>query len=401
MSDNTWVDRIGSGRDGINTDDMDADTLGSVALLKAVLAQADGKRMVRMPLNQGYLRSNAQIESIVNTLHRFGLNCRYIDKQNTTYSTFWSHYSLKGFVCLSVSLQGWVYMDGNFVVPTSEVYALFQDMEKMKDLRPRSAGPEHTGCLFTFMGDSNNLRISEFDKDAGKPIKRENYTSKVLEGYDSIVTELGVNSPRGRLSILEGPAGTGKSSAIKGMIYELREKCSFLYVPAHLVVGLSNPLNLPVLLRFKQEHSPRKVVLVLEDADKCLINREDTEVSEVAALLNLADGLIGAGLDLRIVATTNEGVKLDEAVKRRGRLFQRLTVANLSRSHATTLLGKLLNNESADFRSQITHGAYISLADTYVEASDQGWKPEENEVVVEEDSNTLSFTHEYLLSLFT
>jgi SpoVK/Ycf46/Vps4 family AAA+-type ATPase len=79
----------------------------------------------------------------------------------------------------------------------------------------------------------------------------------------------------------------------------------------------------------------KPTILILEDADDALIARDQNlgAKASLAAMLNLSDGILGAVLDLRIIATTNQKIEnVDNAILRPGRLLERMGLSeNTSR----------------------------------------------------------------------
>src|SRR5690606_15176095 len=94
----------------------------------------------------------------------------------------------------------------------------------------------------------------------------------------------------------------------------------------------------------------------------------------ISALLNLTDGLWGAALDLRIVATTNaKSLEFDPAITRPGRMTVLETIGKLDNEHAnavyTRLTGKAIKGS----------GSY-TLAEVYAAANGQLVKREERKL---------------------
>src|SRR6202020_1235269 len=98
------------------------------------------------------------------------------------------------------------------------------------------------------------------------------------------------------------------------------------------------------------------VVLIVEDADDCLVPRGTDNMSQIAALLNLSDGLVGSAFDIRRLATTTAKVtEVDSAILRPGRLCRRIEVPPLQPDHATDILRGLLGAEPrVVFRKPVT-----------------------------------------------
>lgn len=82
------------------------------------------------------------------------------------------------------------------------------------------------------------------------------------------------------------------------------------------------------LLDFVQElPEGRRAVLVLEDADECLVPRQATRSPQSPTLLDLTDGLLSALTDFRVLVSTNaRHVEVDPAVLRPGRLCSHIHV---------------------------------------------------------------------------
>ena len=72
------------------------------------------------------------------------------------------------------------------------------------------------------------------------------------------------------------------------------------------------------------------LVLLIEDADQCLISRMTDNLPAISTLLNLADGILGRCLDVRVIATSNaKVVDVDKALLRPGRICPGTGVINL------------------------------------------------------------------------
>ena len=204
------------------------------------------------------------------------------------------------------------------------------------------------------------------------PLQRVNYTEEQLKVYDAIVTDLKCSNPLGRLTLLEGSPGTGKSFFIRGLITE--SPGLFVFVPAALSGTLTGPEITPVLLSYREREVP--VVLLMEDADATLVTRQLDNVSKLSELLNISDGILGDLADVRILATTNaKKVEIDEAILRPGRLAYHLIFDNVSVDHARSIYVALTKKPTTKFKVKTTY----SLADVYKMARDDGWVPKQNE----------------------
>jgi len=90
-------------------------------------------------------------------------------------------------------------------------------------------------------------------------------------------------------------------------------------------------------------------VIIMEDAEKILLQRRSENNEAVSALLNIADGLIGQMLRVHVLCTLNQGMEyLDPAMLRPGRLRSYRYIGLLSRHEAETLAAKYKSPFVAD-----------------------------------------------------
>lgn len=124
------------------------------------------------------------------------------------------------------------------------------------------------------------------------------------------------------------------------------------------------------------------IVLILEDADQCLVPRAADNISSISSLLNLSDGILGSLLDIRIIATTNaKQEKMDQAILRDGRLSKRIEVNALEYDQANHIFQRLTQSKNAlpmkDQRSEMypKQNSKYTLAEIYKLARSHGWQP--------------------------
>jgi hypothetical protein len=196
---------------------------------------------------------------------------------------------------------------------------------------------------------------------AGNKIILDNYAPEVVEKFDRVVKDLKSTTPAGRLTIIDGPPGTGKSYLIRALVSSVAD-CAWVFVPSEMVAGLSGPNLASVLLDYREEGRP--IVLVVEDADECLTQRSAQNMSSISTLLNVSDGILGQLVDIRVVCTTNTPFEeLDKASKREGRLLERIEVDSLSGEQAAEVYKKLAGQ--APDPSVISKNQKYTLANIY------------------------------------
>lgn len=195
----------------------------------------------------------------------------------------------------------------------------------------------------------------------------ENYAPAVVAALRGARADLVAKEPPGRLLLLEGPPGTGKTRAMRALLAELKGAARVVIVPSDLVADLAGPNLLGALLGCSMP-----TVLVIEDADYALLDREARSGTDkqgatgaLSALLNLSDGILGAQVDLRIITTTNAKIAdLDAAVLRPGRLLARIEVGRLSADDARRALAHALDGVEGVPFDAIPAGD-LSLAEVY------------------------------------
>jgi len=224
---------------------------------------------------------------------------------------------------------------------------------------------EERGSIYMVVATKTGLEFRPVGV-GGADLERDNYEEPVLAAFDRICEGLTVEKPRGRLSILNGPPGTGKSFLIRGLLNAC-PKTAFVFVSPGDVVQLSSPSYIPSLLEFHNALADRSITFIVEDADEILASRDVMNMSSVSSLLNFSDGLLASIMDVRFVCTTNaKTLELDKALKRPGRLCVHCNVGDLSPEKAAKVYTRLTKKEKQ-------FDEPISVAEIYTMAYDEGW----------------------------
>jgi hypothetical protein len=188
------------------------------------------------------------------------------------------------------------------------------------------------------------------------------YGDGIVEWTDRFAKGLVQNG----LSILRGKPGTGKTSFLRHLIYTHAETHRFYYLPVDSFGLLQG--RMPEFLERERKRLPDAVlVLVLEDAEQLLLNRQGFKDGFTSSLLNFTDGFIGDLIQAHLICTINSDIKdLDEAVLRPGRqrFFREFELLDWRR--ASTLaeqLGVKLGEERAYSLAEVYHFRDISNTD--------------------------------------
>lgn len=176
----------------------------------------------------------------------------------------------------------------------------------------------------------------------------ENYNNDIAENYPKLIEKLSSSAPDGRLLILEGPPGTGKSHFIRSLTSSTaNEKTVFILLDYQSASSISGAELLNVLLSFKQSMQEKKsITFLIEDADHFLHTRSESNMSVISSLLNLTDGMLGEALDVRVIASTNIPLEnLETALTRPGRLMDHLRFGPLETLKASKIFQRLTGQE--------------------------------------------------------
>ena len=192
--------------------------------------------------------------------------------------------------------------------------------------------------FYILIKDEYSLNIRDFKVKVPSNIDLNlNYGDGFSEVHDAIKKKLSTEDSG--LFVFHGAPGCGKSTYIKKLAEEIPDK-KFVYIPEFMI----NLLNSPETINLFIEH--QNSVLVIEDAEKIIMSREQDASSMVSIILNLSDGILSDILKIPVILTYNTKTEnIDDALLRKGRLkfkyeFKPLKLANV--------IGILKNNGATD-----------------------------------------------------
>jgi hypothetical protein len=206
--------------------------------------------------------------------------------------------------------------------------------------------------------------IKNYDLDLS-----ENYNDDFLEVHEKIKGWAeDFKSRNNKLVLLHGVPGSGKTNYIKYILNNIKTSKK-IYIPPYLVNSMADPAFFPVIKREKES------ILIIEDAEKILINREDSsDNSVISILLNLCDGIMADVLNFKIIATFNtDEDKIDAALKRKGRMFLKYKFDTLSEKKTKHLFHKIYGAEPPK--------DCMTLAEIYNDENEFGAKKEQKKPI--------------------
>lgn len=135
------------------------------------------------------------------------------------------------------------------------------------------------------------------------------------------------------VALLHGPPGTGKTSLIMSIAYELKIKNLY-------IMSFGSTMTDSYFLELVHSMKPNSI-LVMEDADTLVVNRKEKTGMSFTSMLNVLDGPLRPH-GLVCFLTTNHMERFDSAMTRSGRINDIIEITPMSKELAAKMASDYL-----------------------------------------------------------
>lgn len=217
-------------------------------------------------------------------------------------------------------------------------------MDKISEIIPRSVSTDELlKVSFWCNGNHGPIQIvRKLSSPAWVDIEG-NYAQQTQAKIEKLMTrDFTTENTSGKLILWHGVPGTGKTYALRSLLKAWREWCDPHYIldpeqffgkdSSYMINVILGTGDLPQFDDDDNEVKPRWKMIILEDTGELLsMDAKEKSGQGLSRLLNVCDGLIGQGLRILVLITTNEDIgKLSPAVTRPGRCLSDTTFLSLS-----------------------------------------------------------------------
>lgn len=211
------------------------------------------------------------------------------------------------------------YNDCNTTPYIHHVSIYVKDLKKLPDglkevLIFEDPGKEtaHAKISYLYIGEDGILEKDDMKiKETHFDDIKENYNDDIIKLNKNVADF--INEESSGLAIFHGIPGTGKTYYIRSIIDAFPDK-EFTYISETDFMNLCD--NKRYLIKFGKNN-----VFIMEDCEMLLMKRDKNVHNQISDILNIADGMLGDSINLKIICTFNTNTyNIDEALLRKGRI---------------------------------------------------------------------------------
>ena len=204
-------------------------------------------------------------------------------------------------------------------------------IDEIRQFKRKRPGQHRQISLIT--AGFSGLDLSHIDIQRTKLDISLNYNDDFQSVHEIILRRLSKRNDKG-IVLLHGLPGTGKTTYLRYLIGKIRKQ--MLFVPPNIAANMANPDFINILI-----NNPNSV-LIVEDAENIIIDRNQSGSSAVSTLLNISDGLLSDCLNIQIICSFNTHISaVDTALLRKGRLIAKYEFQQLVQEKAQRLSNSL------------------------------------------------------------
>lgn len=263
-------------------------------------------------------------------------------------------------------------------------------IEKIKTILPEHEPEEEGRIPITFWSYTPH-GPQQMNRDLDAPTWdgiRANYDAEAQAGLEALMSSDFKPGRGGQLILWHGQPGTGKTTALRALGQAWKHWAQIHYITdPERFFGEHSDYMLQVMvgagdIKGDLDAENKWRLLVLEDAGELLQKDAKREVgAALGRFLNAVDGMIGQGLRVMTLVTTNEDLgALNEAVTRHGRAAAEIEFKTLTPAEGAAVLYTLRKPEEPGFTEEdaesLIEGRSMILADIYALAEGRTHKAE-------------------------
>lgn len=226
-----------------------------------------------------------------------------------------------------------------------------EEIERLVDkiisnVSPMTQPPKDTVRVkFTYwQGEKSTFQNRDLRMQPWESIEN-NYASSAQRDMGQLMAVQPDDIGNARILVMHGPPGTGKTTAIRSLANAWRGWCDSTYIidPEQMFSRATYLIEVMIGM-----NNDRWQLVIIEDAEEFLTPDAKHSVGQnLARLLNLGDGMMGQGLKMMILMTTNVPIaKMHKAITRPGRCLANIEVPALSAAESKVWSGGKVSKEA-------------------------------------------------------